>query len=205
MKYDEFLTEVEHRADLGHEQAEGAIRATLETLGERLPENERKGLAAQLPATLEAYLLHPQSAGQNFSLDDFFKHVSEREGMPLAEATYQARIIIALLSEIVSMGEIEKVRSQLPSDFRQLFEVENEGQVPGQGVIDTGTNEQEATTDQYAQEPANIANMEPSDTYQRLPEHERPKPKGPQPPFISDMGVDVDHPFPPTNLFPEKP
>ena len=34
------------------------------------------------------------------------------------------------------MGEIENVRAQLPADFRQLFDVEYEGQVPGQGVID---------------------------------------------------------------------
>jgi hypothetical protein len=34
------------------------------------------------------------------------------------------------------MGEIENVRSQLPTEFRQLFDVQDEGQIPGQGVID---------------------------------------------------------------------
>ncbi len=40
------------------------------------------------------------------------------------------------VAEVVTMGEIENIRAQLPAEFRQLFEVENEGELPGQGVID---------------------------------------------------------------------
>jgi hypothetical protein len=32
---------------------------------------------------------------------------------------------------------------QLPAEFRQLFEVENEGELPGQGVIDTSEEVEE--------------------------------------------------------------
>jgi len=35
--------------------------------------------------------------------------------------------VTALLSEIVTLGEIENVKSQLPKDFAKLFDVENEG------------------------------------------------------------------------------
>ena len=38
-----------------------------------------------------------------------------------------ARAVIAVLCEAASMGEIETVRSQFPNDIRQLFMVENEG------------------------------------------------------------------------------
>lgn len=44
--------------------------------------------------------------------------------------------MLGLVSEVVTIGEIENVRAQLPADIRQLFEVENEGELPGQGVID---------------------------------------------------------------------
>ncbi len=71
-----------------------------------------------------------------FTLDDFFMRVAEREGSELAEATFHARVVLGLLAEVVTMGEIENVRAQLPAEFRQLFEVENEGELPGQGVID---------------------------------------------------------------------
>ena len=63
-------------------------------------------------------------------MDEFFWRVSQREGVDLTESTYHARIVIALLSEVVTMGEIEDIRAQLPEDFAKLFEVENEGNVP---------------------------------------------------------------------------
>lgn len=138
MKYDEFIAQVQRRLELGsREEAERATRATLETLGERLAGGEPKDFAAQLPPEIGVYLLQPLAGtGQGFSLDEFFQRVSERESLPLTEATYHARVIIALLSEVVTIGEIDNVKAQLPADFRQLFEVENEGEVPGQGMID---------------------------------------------------------------------
>ena len=63
-------------------------------------------------------------------MDEFFWRVSQREGIDLTDATYHARIVIALLKEVVTMGEIENVKAQLPKDFAKLFEVENEGNLP---------------------------------------------------------------------------
>jgi hypothetical protein len=50
-------------------------------------------------------------------------------------AAFHARVVLGLVSEVVTMGEIENVRAQLPAGLRQLFEVANEGELPGQGVI----------------------------------------------------------------------
>ena len=138
MKSDEFIAQVERRTGLdSRDAAIRATAATLETLAERLAGGEAKDLASQLPPEIGNYLQQPLAgAGEPFSLDEFFQRVSAREGVPLPDATYHARIIIALISEVVTMGEIENVRSQLPTNFRQLFDVEYEGQVPGQGVID---------------------------------------------------------------------
>ncbi len=52
------------------------------------------------------------------------------------DAAFHTRVVLGLVSEVVTLGEIENVRAQLPADLRQLFEVENEGELPGQGVID---------------------------------------------------------------------
>lgn len=138
MKYDEFIAQVERRTGLDtRDAAIRATSATLETLAERLAGGEAKDLASQLPPEIGAYLQQPfAGAGEPFSLNEFFQRVSNRESVSLADATYHARIIIALISEVVTMGEIENVRAQLPTDFRQLFDVEYEGEVPGQGVID---------------------------------------------------------------------
>ena len=53
----------------------------------------------------------------------------------LADAAFHARVVTALLSEVVTVGEIEDIRAQLPPDFAKLFEVENEGEVPEIGEI----------------------------------------------------------------------
>ncbi len=62
--------------------------------------------------------------------DEFVAKVQRRVGIDLQEATLQARVVIGVLCEAVSMGEIENVRAQLPEDIRQLFMVENEGDLP---------------------------------------------------------------------------
>ena len=137
MKYDEFIAEVRRRARLATtEEAENATRATLQTLAERIEFDEVKDLASQLPRELAMYMQSPTTGiAQSFSLDEFFHRISEREGVDLADATFHARIVAALLSEVVTVGEIEDVRAQLPPDFAKLFEVENAGEVPEIGEI----------------------------------------------------------------------
>ena len=132
MKYEEFIAQVRRRADLASsEEAERATQATLETLAGRLRGNEAAQLAAQLPDEIGVYL-QPYYAGigDSYPLEDFFYRISQREGVAIEEATYHARVVCALLAEVVSVGEIDDVRAQLPPDFARLFEVENEGEIP---------------------------------------------------------------------------
>jgi len=57
LNYDEFISQVQRRANLdSREEAERATRATLETLGERLAGGEAKDLAAQLTSGIAQYL-----------------------------------------------------------------------------------------------------------------------------------------------------
>src|SRR5438045_6324256 len=132
LNYDEFISQVQRRAKLdSREEAERATRATLETLGERLAGGEAKDLAAQLPPEIAQYLQQAYTGIQEkFSLDEFFWRVSQREGVDLTESTYHARVVCALLSEAVTMGEIEDVRAQLPEDLDRLFDVEIAGKIP---------------------------------------------------------------------------
>ncbi len=132
MKSDEFIAKVQRRADLdSQEEAMLAIGATLATLAERLAGGEAKDLASQLPPEIGVFLLQPYAGiGDPFGLEEFFRLVSERAGIDLQDASLQARVVIGVLCEAVSMGEIENVRSQLPHDIRQLFMVENEGDLP---------------------------------------------------------------------------
>ena len=132
MRYDEFIGQVQHRARLGsHAEAERATHATLETLAERLAGGEAHDLAAQLSPELARSLEAPDAGiGAKLTLNEFFELVSEREGVDLEDSTLHARVVIGVLTEAVSLGEIKDVRVQLPAAFAQLFNVENEGDLP---------------------------------------------------------------------------
>ena len=132
MKHDGFIGQVQHRARLSSRgAAERATRATLETLAERLAGGEAKDLAAQLPPEIGEHLKGQWSAlGERFSLDEFFRRVSLREGVDLSDAVFHARAVIEVLSEAVSQGEMDDVRAQLPTEFDRLFESGSTGHMP---------------------------------------------------------------------------
>jgi len=121
MQYDEFVEEVQNRARLAsEEQAVNAIRATLETLAERLTMDESSHLAAQLPEDIAAFLAQHTDEAEQFSLDEFFQRVTTREGVSQADATAHARVVFEVLGKAVSEGELEDLSAQLPEEFRPL-------------------------------------------------------------------------------------
>ena len=114
MNFDEFTGDVQHRLELpGTGETVRAIRATLMTLGERLPEGNAADLAASLPIEIKWYLTGAvREHGRRFDWQEFVERVSEIEGTDPADAAYHARVIV------------DVVRSQVPeSDFRQLRDV----------------------------------------------------------------------------------
>jgi len=131
MQYDELVGQVQNRARLSSTgDAVRAIRVTLETLAERLTREETKDLAAQLPQEIGRYLQESFAAeGERFSLDDFFQRLSIREGVDVPEAVFHARVVLEVLQEAVSKGEIDHVRAQLPPEFAPLFEAGSTGEL----------------------------------------------------------------------------
>jgi uncharacterized protein (DUF2267 family) len=133
MTHDEFTGQVQARARLGSRgAAEAAIRATLETLAERLEPGASENLSAQLPPEIARHLRGDHAITfERLSLDDFFRRVSDREGpgIDLPEAVYHARVVMEVLQEAVSPGEIEKIRRSLPPEFRPIFEAGSQGRM----------------------------------------------------------------------------
>lgn len=129
MKHDEFVGEIQHRAQLpSRGRAERAIRATLETLGERIPRPTADHLADQLPPEIG----HPLRGHvfERFSLQGFYQRVGEREELDDATAAFHARIVLTLIAENVSPGVMMKVRRELPQSFQPLLLSERGVAVP---------------------------------------------------------------------------
>ena len=121
MRYEEFIAEVRNLAELDDNgRAVEACRATLETLKERLAGNEPSNLAAQLPEELAGYV-RGEGGQDNFSLEEFYNRVAEKEDIGVNEATVHARAVATALQATVTTGEVDSVRTQLKPEYEALF------------------------------------------------------------------------------------
>ncbi len=140
MQFREFVGRVQSRARLGSMgEAIGAIRATLETLGEQLAGGAADNLAAQLPREIGEYLkqgsLGDLYAGERLTVEEFYGRVASKEQVNLSEATHHARIVMEVMQEAASPGEIENIRAQLPEEYAPLFQSpETEAEARGRGA-----------------------------------------------------------------------
>ncbi|OYR40942.1 hypothetical protein DJ82_06535 [Halorubrum sp. Ib24] len=130
MNFDEFTGDVQHRLELpGTGETVRAIRATLMTLGERLPEGNAADLAASLPIEIKWYLTGAvHEHGQRFDWQEFVERVSEIERTDPADAAYHARVIVDVVRSQVPESDFQQLRDMLPEsgdseDWGSLFEL----------------------------------------------------------------------------------
>lgn len=124
MQYDQFVAAVRQGAlMLSDDEAEAAIRATLETLSDVLSWEEANALAAQLPEEMASYV-RESGAGENLSLDDFLNRVGYREGVEVEVADAHAQAVLQAVKVSVSPGTVGKILGRLPEGYRRLFQPE---------------------------------------------------------------------------------
>jgi uncharacterized protein (DUF2267 family) len=123
VKYDEFMARVRRRTGLDEEQAERAVRATLNTLAQRLAGGEPKDFASQLPQELKNTTLLTTGAGEGLSLspDEFVAKVAECEGVDPEQARKHVEAVLATLREAVTPGEWDDIEAQLGHQYRDLL------------------------------------------------------------------------------------
>jgi uncharacterized protein (DUF2267 family) len=129
MQYQDFIGHVQHNARLGtEEQAVKITRCVLEVLAKRLTDEEAAHVAAQLPEEIGNYMTNVKG-NERFDVDEFFKRVSEKEGVDMPAAVHHVRSVISVLTDAITQGEIEDVINQLPEEFVPLFTDGSEGQI----------------------------------------------------------------------------
>ena len=134
MNFDEFTGEIQHRLALpGTGETVRTIRATLMTLGQRIPEGNAEDLAASLPMEIKWYLTGAvHEHGQRFDWTEFVSRVSEIAGADRPDAAYHAQVIIDFVGTLVPPSDLQQLRDQLPEDeedenWQKLFEVIDAG------------------------------------------------------------------------------
>jgi uncharacterized protein (DUF2267 family) len=123
MEHEEFIGRVRQQADLpGTGDAERACRATLETLGEIMPERLADNIAAQLPREIGAHMRRPVAdagAGELFGRPDFVTSVAERAGISEAQAALIAHAVVDALFAATQGGLMAEASDYLPPDVRE--------------------------------------------------------------------------------------
>ena len=136
MDFDEFTGQLQHRLELANTgEAVRAARATLMTLGQRIPEGNAADLAASLPMEIKWYMTGAvHEHGQRFDWQEFVSRVSETENADPSDAAYHARVVIDLVHSVVPASDFQQLRDQLPEsdddeDWQELFELVDAGGV----------------------------------------------------------------------------
>lgn len=139
MQHDEFIGQVQDRARLSSRgDAERATRATLETLGERIPEGVADHLAAQLPHEIGEHLRRTEvyggvATGERFGRQEFIDRVAERAGTGPQQAAFLARAVTEVVDEATQGGVMAKVSHSLPEDVRVLVTAGSTGNFSDDG------------------------------------------------------------------------
>ncbi len=116
MDHDEYLGELQHRAELPSQgDADRVARAVLTTLGERITDGEAENLAAQLPQEIDRHLEEAES-GRQFDFSEFTERVAERVETDQSEAAFFSQVGMDVTVDAANTGELQDVVSQFPQD-----------------------------------------------------------------------------------------
>jgi len=121
VSYDSFLATVRNRGEYPGDEAERVTEAVVATLGERLTGSSAEHLADQLPLPLANILEDTDENGRSWGVDEFITHVAERVDEDDEAAETDARVVCTAISERISGGEMNKLLSQLPTGYADLF------------------------------------------------------------------------------------
>lgn len=125
MNYQDFTRRVQSFAQIdSFGKAEAAIMATLATFAQRIPAEVMAPFAAQLPREMQASL-HRQlvTFAHPFSLQEFYKRVSQREDVEPEKSAIHVRAVFAVLSSAISPQDFNQIRYNLSHDYDELFAV----------------------------------------------------------------------------------
>lgn len=123
MKEHELVSAVRASTGIANsDDAERAVRATLQVLGRRLTGGETRHLASQLPPDL-AGVLPEQGAGERFDVEEFYRRVAAEEGGECTpqQARQHARAVVTAMRNSLPQGEIDDFAAQLPADYADLL------------------------------------------------------------------------------------
>lgn len=121
MTYGTFMATVRERGEYAADEAEQLVQAVIATLGERLPASSAEHLADQLPTPLADIVDQSDGPARTWGVSEFISQVAEHTGQDEDGAEEDTRVVFSVLADQVTGGEMNKLISQLPSGYADLF------------------------------------------------------------------------------------
>jgi uncharacterized protein (DUF2267 family) len=119
MSFGSFVSDVELRAGISHEEAEQASVVIVQELCARLPGEEANDLLAQLPYGLKRGLV--SSPMVRITKDEFVDRIAHRLLVSPEEARARVAAVFTTLRQSVSWGAFEDILEQLDPDYAELL------------------------------------------------------------------------------------
>lgn len=121
--YKKFLTDVQSAAQLeSAAAAQNAVSATLAVLKHRIVGDEASQLADQLPEEIGQHLRGVEgTGGEPFGISEFYQRVAEVGDIDIMQTPMQVKAVFLAMNNMVSPGEFEDVKQNLPKDYSELF------------------------------------------------------------------------------------
>jgi len=114
MKYRELIKKVKEYSGFSDDESKDSLQLMVETLAVHLTEGERKDFASQLPTELKDLALAVLATETNSKQDILWQFV-EFQKVDVGRAKQQIKAAWLALKDAISGGEIEDIKSQLPS------------------------------------------------------------------------------------------
>jgi uncharacterized protein (DUF2267 family) len=121
VNYERFLSIVQREADIDPESAATAVRATFDTLSERLLAGVSGRFAELVPAETARWI-SPKGERELFSADEFLRRTAVRAGVDVQAAEQYARAVFYALSRAVTAPDFELMAAELPKEYAPLLD-----------------------------------------------------------------------------------
>jgi uncharacterized protein (DUF2267 family) len=121
MNYRELIKKVQHDSGFSDAESEQALDMMVESLAERLTDDELKDFASQLPSELKNLAMSTAMESREARHMDMVEEFMEKEMISEDHAKKQILSAWTALKSFITEGQIKHIKAQLPSNTVALL------------------------------------------------------------------------------------
>lgn len=121
MGYRELIKKVQHDSGFSDAESEQALDMMVESLAERLTDDELKDFASQLPSELQEVAMSTAMESREQRHTDLIQEFMDKEMIDEAHAKKQVLSAWAALKSFISEGQISHIKAQMPKETASLL------------------------------------------------------------------------------------